>query len=235
MSLSHLKTSLEANISNGHIVLLDYTQATVAFTTGEVDTTSDEIDLTGSFTPAAVVGTRLYFTGLSATTDLENNTTYYVVAVAGTEVQISAEPGGTEIDLTVAVSGTVSECAPVQTGLDYYSESETVADLVRHEVANYQSINSGDRPTFTDPGTATYVNPRESDGTVDTSRFGVQLQATVDLDTSTPVDYTHYALITGGSATPGNTTGTVILTRANSSTATVGSTLTVYQGYVKEP
>jgi len=229
MSLAYLKASLESEVGNLHCLLMDFSAASVALVTGNVNTTTNRIDLTSAFTPAAVVGTRVSFSGLSNTTNLSNSTTYYVVNVSGTEVQLSALPGGSAIDLTVTFSGTCTEVAPLLTsGLNFPSNTETVADAVRHEVASYGDLST--RPVFTDPVTATLGAYPGPTGSTVTGKRGAFSSASVSLSTATPVEFTHLALVSGGAATPGNTTGLiagVILPTGSPITATTGSTVTV--------
>jgi hypothetical protein len=225
MSTVFLKAALESAYSSGHLILLNYAQASASFATGDVDIASNEIDLGGDFTPAAVVGTRLSFTDLSLETDLSNQTVYYVVAVDGTEVQVSDTPGGSAIDLTVAVSGNVIDLPPVSTsGFDIRTEAETVADAVRHEVSSYQGLTN--RPTFTDPGTATLSRAANT-------QWVANLNIVINASTATPVVFNYLGIITGGSATPGNTTGTLARCIGDGTNQTLGAggtiTIDLYQ------
>lgn len=79
---------------------------TVEESVDSVDTTSDEIGVADGSVFA--VDDQVEFTGTSGTdfpSDLDENTTYYIVNVATNEIQVSETQGGTAIDLTDASTG----------------------------------------------------------------------------------------------------------------------------------
>jgi hypothetical protein len=219
MALSVLKSRIEDEFGNGtfHVVLMTYTQETKDFATGDINTTTNRIDLSG-FTPTPVVNMRVSLTNLSATTDLVNNTTYWLVDNSGTEWGLAPEPDGTAIDLTVAVSGTIADLPPIGTVGGELTQCETVACLARHEI-NYGTINSGNRPTYTPPGSAVYLTRAngslvvDADGNTLSAIAGAGYLGSASNVSIAPsgadVSFQYSAVIKGGSATPGNTAGSL--------------------------
>jgi hypothetical protein len=196
----------------GYLILQNYTKASISFATGDVNLTNNTIDLSGSFLPAAVVGMRVVFTGLSATTDLNNSQVYWIESLSGTDATFTDRPGGSAIDLTVAVSGTIEDVAPVEVVNGILSKTENVAEAVRSEVASYGTMGTtGIRPSITAPSALTYytaaTRPTDASGNAVEAMGVGYADFGCDLTTSIPVTYNYATPIKGGTSARGNTTG----------------------------
>ena len=211
---SLITAELVPSTAYGFLILCDYTKASRAFGTGDVSIANDEIDLSASFLPAAVAGMRVYFTGLSSTAVFSNDRIYWIQALSGTAAKITDRPGGSAIDITETFSGNIVDVAPVETVGGIVSKCETVAEAERIEIADYGTINSGNRPVITPPASVTYFTtassqPTDSEGNAVTTAMGVGYDTTlaVDLSTGSDVTFNYVVPIKGGSATPGDTSG----------------------------
>lgn len=217
MSLTVKATAITAELPlstlYGYLILQNYTKASVSFAAGAVNISTDEIDLSGSFLPSAVVGMRVVFSNLSATTDLNNSQVCWIQALSGTLAKFTNRPGGSAINLTVAVSGTIEDVAPVEVVGGIVSKTETVAEAVRSEVSNYGTMGTtGIRPSITAPAALTYytvpaTRPTDASGN-NVEAMGVGFaDFAANLTTSTPVTYNYATPIKGGTSAPANTTG----------------------------
>lgn len=211
---SLITSELVPSTNYGHLILCDYTKASRQLEASDVNTANNQIDLSSSFLPAAVVGMRVYFTGLSSTAVLENERVYWIESLNGTNATFAAEPGGSAINITETFSGTILDVAPVEIVGGITSKCETLPEAVRSEISSYGSMNSGgNRPVITPPASLTYFTtstsqPIDSDGNAVTTAMGVGYGViSVDLTTSSDVTFNYAVPIKGGNASPGNTTG----------------------------
>lgn len=213
-----LQTNLSGILGSGYLVLLSFTAATKAIVTGDVNTSSDRINLSG-MSPTPVAGMPVYWTSLSATTDFSNSVRYYLVDGSSTNWGLATEPEGTKINITTAVSGTLTEAPPAGTVGSVYAKQPYFTSLVRHEVASYGSMAG--RPAYTAPTTYTWVGAakanqsalKEEDNTAPAATlegFGYTgSDSKVSFTSSSDITWNYAVLIKGGSATRGNTTGTI--------------------------
>jgi hypothetical protein len=130
--------------------------------------------------------------GSPATADV----TYWVKTKVGDVITLAVTKGGTALTLAAPADGFAIQ----DKELDYRIEpNPPLAQIARKEI-NYQGIAS--RPTFTPP------SPKTIDATLNRAFFEI----TLSLDNASDPDIVEYdkvAIIQGGSATPGTTTGTL--------------------------
>lgn len=207
-TLNRLKTEIEANYpvsgTNFHIMLLNDLRSSYTFGSGNVSgstltiTGNDfengtRIVLGGTVPAPLATGTigSMSDTGIVAIT----GTAYYVVNKSGSNFQLSATKGGSNITLTNTGSGTMTIS---DVPLD--ATDDTVSEWVRKEVASYQS-----------PATRQAYTPTTA--TTDTAISGAKLtEQSVSFDNTSgggSIVFDKAAMVRGGSATPENTTGTI--------------------------
>lgn len=161
------------------------------------------------------VGTRvLVSTSGSLSTDLTAGAVYFVVYKSTDDIKISATPGGSEVNFTSQGTGTYTftELTLIQTVSSVVYTPFTMADLVRRELDNYQGQST--RPTLSSisaPVEATIEGVWEVSATI----------AIANTSGASVLSYDSLAIIRGGSATVGNTTGTI------EDIITLGSTQTI--------
>jgi hypothetical protein len=187
------------------LVFCEDAPAVVTFPAADVDTGTDTIDAANDF----VAGTRG-----SLSTDgalpggLESGRIYWVVSPSSADFQLADEFGGDPIDITSQGTGThtfseLSQRDIIFDGVPYPVRS--VADVVRMEIGDYEGATN--RPTTTGPSAIIGDDPLT--GILDTAQ--TVMAVTVDNGSgSEDIEFDFAAAITGGSATPGNTTGTLL-------------------------
>lgn len=133
----------------------------------------------------------------------------YVVAATANTFQVSTTPGGAAVSLTGATA-TISDLPlvnpihlnPAQPQLPAWDEPQTVAAVLAKEIASYDGLAT--RPQV----------QRASAPVIDGAANTVTLtlnRATLNNTTGTGVvTFDAIAVLSGGSTTPGNTTGTLI-------------------------
>lgn len=175
----------------GFLVLLKaYTQENYSFTSGDVSTGGDTITIPAN---TYAVGTQVRVTGLS---DFDASTNYYVITT-GTSIQLSDQPGGSAVDIMVAADGTITDVSPAN-----WQSPQTMADLVRYEVADYQNA-AVNRPAVTMGATTQGLN---SDGVLAAIKDAITLSP-VNADGPGALELYGWAVIKGGAAAQGDTTG----------------------------
>ena len=182
----------------GYVLLLNFEPVEYGLTTGSFDLTNNTIDAAGN---NYVVGTRVAFNG-SLPSELETGVIYYVVTT-GSSIQVSDRPGGTPIDFSDAGFGamTMIEADPVSQSGGVINAATSLTDLVRWEVG-YEG--QGTRPAWT-PATPVYDDSNHSARLPRSGNF-VEVDNTSG---SNPISANTLVVLEGGSATRGNTTGTI--------------------------
>lgn len=148
--------------------------------------------------------------GLGANWPADN--TRYVVSAAANTFQVALEPGGSALALTGATA-TIRDLPlvnpillnPAQTAIANYRSPWSNAAIFSKEIASYDDIAT--RPQVTLGAAASYSTYNH-----DTASTRLTL-AEVSLDNtggSITIQYNAVAILTGGSTTPGNTTGTIL-------------------------
>lgn len=177
------------------------------FPSTSINTTTDAISVVNTY----VAGSRVTVTTTGTiSTNLTSGNVYYVVSPTGSTLQLSETFGGTAIDFTDAGTGTyslseVSHSNPIVNGLVY--PVRTVADAVRMEIDDYQGITV--RPTVNNPTPVIAADPRPGSSQPDVVQVPLAFVAN-NTSGTLPVDFDMVYTVKGGSATPGNTTGTLV-------------------------
>jgi hypothetical protein len=214
----HLNLLYKSNGDSFHLMLMNMaaTGASRTFATTDVNTSTNVVTVPSS---DYAVGTCLRFetTGVLPA-PLVAETAYYVASVASTtQITVAtlttAGAIGSAIDLTTQGSGTHTavEVTPgaIITG-SQYNLFLSVANLERYEIAAYPTTagSTSNRPTVSPASPSILVEP---DAALATRSHYAVLTVPILLDNTNGanITYSGCAIIRGGSATPGNTTGTV--------------------------
>lgn len=194
--LTQAQTQLNTEFPSGgtfHLWLLYDQRTEIVLAPGNVNTTSNEITVAGH---DFLVDTPIEFTG--ATPPVTGLTTYWVKTVAGNVITLSETKGGATLDLTTAGSGTFTVR---DKELSFDTDTNYSLLQVERKEVNYQGLAT--RPVFTPP----------TDKPIDASNNRVFFTASTALNNSSDADLIQYdtvAIVQGGNATPGNTTGTLL-------------------------
>lgn len=227
--LDGLATSFPPSVAYGHVALLKiYTASAYTFVSGDISANS--ISIATDY----VVGTRVKITGLS---DFDANTVFFVIQAS--PLKFAATLGGLEIPITTPANGSITDVEPFLNDEEgSVREIQTMEDLARYEISNYLGQNT--RPVYTPPA-----------GSIGTNNAGERAAILAFSDSSVSIDNIDgapnnpssldlvvggFSLIKDGSSTPGDTTGTLILTDHFVSATTVAAgTMTTLQFEISYP
>ncbi len=178
------------------VLLGPFSATTVNFTAGDIDTGTSSINVANTF----VVDTRVQLTGLGSA-GIPAGRRHYIVQQS--PIQISSELGGSALAIPNAADGSIIDLAPIST-VDPDQYIQSVSDLVRYEIANYNGVVSRPEITLTGSNRATFPSNRRG---VKTDPINIVVNNTQNNDGAVTIKF--IALIENGSTTPGNTTGEV--------------------------
>lgn len=212
--LDSLALSYPSSGPYGHIVLLGaYSVSSNTFVAGDIS--ANAINIATNYE----VGTRVKITGLS---DFDVNTVFFVIQKS--PLKFSDTLGGSEIPITTAADGTVTDVEPLLTAETTSTrEIQTMADLVRYELTDYLGQNT--RPIWTPPVGVIGINQAGERAALLSFSSSFVIIDNADGAPNNPsslaLSFSGFALIKGGSPTVGDTSGTVIRTNSFTSLASV--------------
>jgi hypothetical protein len=138
--------------------------------------------------------------------------TRYVVNAAADTFQVALEPGGTALSLTGATA-TIRDLPivnplllnPAQSAIPNYRSPWSNAAIFSKEIANYDDLLT--RPQVTLGTAASFATYNHATASTRLTLAEITLDNTGGAIT---IQYNAVAILTGGSTTPGNTTGTIL-------------------------
>jgi hypothetical protein len=138
--------------------------------------------------------------------------TRYVVNAAADTFQVALEPGGTALSLTGATA-TIRDLPivnplllnPAQSAIPNYRSPWSNAAIFSKEIANYDDLTT--RPQVTLGTAASFATYNHATASTRLTLAEITLDNTGGAIT---IQYNAVAILTGGSTTPGNTTGTIL-------------------------
>lgn len=202
--IARLQSALPPSTTGlGQLLLLNDTPSSFSFTSSNVNSGTGTFTIaTHNFTSTGN-GTRVQFPA-AAPGGLTLNLDYWVRNVSGTSFQISATPGGTAIaSFSSAGTGTMTISDQPLSAIDQSltTPDGNTAQWVRKEI-NYQGAS---RLSISTPAAASYTIAAVSN----IYRAKVALTALIDNSSGgSGITFNKILLLTGGSLTTGNTTGT---------------------------
>lgn len=140
------------------------------------------------------------------------DTSRYVVSAAADTFQVALTPGGTALALTGATA-TIRDLPlvnpvllnPPQTAIANYLSPWSNGALFKKEIANYDGLAT--RPQVTLGTAADFASYNHTAGSARLTLDSIPLDNTGGVIT---IQYNGVMILTGGSTTPGNTTGTIL-------------------------